>query len=153
MDSSTVVPAVATKQVGKMKTKLNSGLNQVRAQRSGVNSNNELSIESSLDGSQLQNTKSLSMFFNSSKSDTEKNMKLPNINFSPSSNVKPLIEKKDSDFLMPSVLLGTKSEHVEAQKNISIKTGAYEAIKSSPTTFSSGTKFYNATKKHINFSH
>merc|ERR1719367_1714950 len=99
--SNTSIPAIAAKQGGKMKTKISSGLNQVRAQRSGANSNNELTFESSSNENELQNTKSLSMFFNSSKSDTEKSMKLPDINFSSSNNIKSIIEKKTSDTAMP----------------------------------------------------
>jgi hypothetical protein len=85
--SITPVPSIASKQGGKMKTKISSGLEQDRAQRFVTKSKNELSLESSSDGSELQNTKSLSMFLKSAASDTEKSLKLPNINFTASSNV------------------------------------------------------------------
>ena len=137
--SNTSIPAIATKQGGKMKTKISSGLNQVRAQRSGANSNNELTFESSSNENELQNTKSLSMFFNSSKSDNEKSMKLPDINFSPSNDIKSMIEKK-TDTAMPIKPLGTKFCLLpnDDKKNVSLKTGAYEAIKTSATSLSSG---------------
>ena len=137
--SNTSIPAIATKQGGKMKTKISSGLNQVRAQRSGANSNNELTFESSSNENELQNTKSLSMFFNSSKSDNEKSMKLPDINFSPSNDIKSIIEKK-TDTAMPIKPLGTKFCLLpnDDKKNVSLKTGAYEAIKTSATSLSSG---------------
>ena len=140
--SNPSIPAIAAKQGGKMKTKISSGLNQVRAQRSGANSNNELSFESSSNENELQNTKSLSMFFNSSKSDTEKSMKLPDINFSSSNNIKSIIEKKTSDTAMPIKPLGTEFSLLpnDDKKNVSYKTGAYEAIKTSPTSLSSGIK-------------
>ena len=139
--SNTSIPAIATKQGGKMKTKISSGLNQVRAQRSGANSNNELSFESSSNENELQNTKSLSMFFNPSKSDNEKSMKLPDINFSSSNDIKSIIEK-NTDTAMPIKPFGTKFclPPNDDKKNVSFKTGAYEAIKTSPTSLSSGIK-------------
>ena len=83
------------------------------------------------------------MFFNSSKSDTEKSMKLPDISFSSSNNIESIIEKKTSDTAMPSKPLGTKFSILpnDDNKNLLYKTGAYEGIKTSPTSLSSGIKW------------
>ena len=140
--SITPVPSITSKQGGKMKTKISSGLEQVRAHRIGTNSKNELSLESSSDGSQLQNTKSLSMFLKSGASDTEKSLNLPNINFSASSNVTASAAGKTSDATLLSNLISSKSSQqlIDDQRNSSNNLGAYEPVKvtSSPMSFAAG---------------
>ena len=128
-----------------MKTKISSGLEQVRAQRFVTNSKIELSLESSSDGSELQNTKSLSMFLKSGASDTENSLKLPNINFTASSNVSSSAAGKHSDASLFSNPIGTKSskQPIEDKNNSSNNPGAYQPFKetSSPLSFSTGIKF------------
>merc|ERR1712156_670186 len=121
--SNTPVSAIPAKQGGKMKTKISSGLEQVRAQRSGVNSNYELSVESSSNENQLQNNK------------------LPNINFTIPSNVTPL-EKKNLDVSLPINPLRAESSQnqLDEKKNLANKLGVFESPLSipSPISLSSG---------------
>jgi len=138
--SNTPVSAISAKQGGKMKTKISSGLEQVRAQRSGVNSNYELSVESSSNENQLQNTKSLSMFLKSDGSDKEKNNKLPNINFTIPSNVTPL-EKKNLDVSLPINPLRAESSQnqLDEKKNLANKLGVFQSPLSIPSPISLST--------------
>ena len=149
--SNTPVSAIPAKQGGKMKTKISSGLEQVRAQRSGVNSNYELSVESSSNENQLQNTKSLSMFLKSDGSDKEKNNKLPNINFTIPSNVTPL-EKKNLDVSLPINPLRAESSQnqLDEKKNLANKLGVFQSPLSipSPISLSTGKEIH-----YISFNH
>ena len=149
--SNTPVSAIPAKQGGKMKTKISSGLEQVRAQRSGVNSNYELSVESSSNENQLQNTKSLSMFLKSDGSDKEKNNKLPNINFTIPSSVTEL-EKKNLDASLPINPLRAESSQnqLDEKKNLANKVGMFASPLSitSPISLSTGKEIYYMSYNH-----
>ena len=122
--------SLSTKQGGKIKTKIGSGLAQARAQRGcatvrseeGSNPNNE----------QLQATQSLSTFLNPNhKLPISATMTFPNINFSSSSPLRSDLSKENIDTSFSQKALVSKASQGIIDKNQEIltrKAGAYESL-------------------------
>ena len=131
MDPLQTSPALPTKQGGKIRTKISTGLEQVRAQRGGTNMIRDENLKSSKDEYQLENAKSLSTFFNPDNNISDKTFKstkpFPDINFSSSNSVKPSINVGQLDTLSQAPLVSKSSREIisKNQDILTRKAGAY----------------------------
>jgi hypothetical protein len=147
MDTLQTSSALPTKQGGKIRTKISTGLEQVRAQRGGKNMIGDENLEYSKDEYQLKNTKSLSTFLNPVNNLSDKTFEsikpFPDINFSSSSSVKPSLNVGQLDTLSQAPLVSKSSREIisKNQDILTRKAGAYETYgtSSSHTSTITGT--------------
>ena len=141
-----------TKQGGKIRAKIATGLEQVRAQRGGTNIKSDENIESSKDDYELNNAKSFSTFINPANNFSDKNFKsataFPGINFPPSSSVNLSLSHIDTLSQAPLVSKSSRDIISKNQDILTRKAGAYEihGTSSSHTSKITG----NVELKHVN---